>query len=640
MHRFSFLRLFGLLFLTFTFTHCDDGPSSVSSCGDDFLDPGEQCDGSQFAVADCQALGFYEQAGALTCRADCTVDTAACSLRCGDGVVSVVHGEQCDGVNLESQTCLSVGFVGGVLACGADCRFDTSGCLSVCGNGVPEPGEGCDDGANVPGDGCSPLCQPETGWTCAGTPSYCEPVCGDDLLHGNEDCDTNQLGGTTCESLGYNGGALACTEACAFDLRDCEAHGRCGDGVLHGVSGEECDGVELGGRECRDLDFWTGPLACGAGCAFDTTGCLGVASVAGGGRFACAVLTDGTVRCWGRNQRGQLGDGTTTDRLGAVPVTGLTGVASLGLGGSHACAVLTDGTVKCWGWNAYGQLGLGTIVDQATPTSVPGLANVAKVTAGERHTCAVLADGSMRCWGYNGNGRLGDNTATDRLSPVTVPGLSGVRDASSGANHTCAVTTAGHAFCWGQNTFGQLGTGTTTESRVPVRAGTFDLADRIVAGYQHTCAHIYNAYNVPGGTARCWGSNGYGQLGDGLLNHGTTCGPSDCAMSPVVITGFTGNIAELSLTPYSTCLRTDLGALWCWGYNNLGQVGDGTLTTRTSPVLLAFPAIEKLWPTAGSHLCVTRADSPDVFCWGWNDAGQVGDGTLENRNAPTAVLRP
>ncbi len=644
MRYFSFLRLIGIFFLAFTFTHCDDGPSSVSSCGDDFLDPGEQCDGAAFAVADCQALGFYEQAGALSCKSDCTVDTSACSLRCGDGVVSAAHGEQCDGVNLEGQTCLGLGFVGGVIACGPDCLYDTSQCLSICGNGVPEPGEGCDDDGNDPGDGCSPLCQPEEGWTCAGTPSYCEPVCGDDLLLGDEVCDTSQLDGATCESLGYHGGALACTEACTHDVTDCEAAGRCGDGIIQGDFGEECEGTDLGGQGCHELDFWTGQLACSAGCAFDTAGCLGVTSVVQGGRFTCAVLTDRTVRCWGRNQRGQLGDGTTVDRLAAAPVTDLTGVTALGLGGSHACAVLTDGSVKCWGWNAYGQLGLGSIVDQATPTTVPGLANVNRVTAGERHTCAVLADGSMRCWGFNGNGRLGDNTATDRMSPVAVSGLGSVRDASCGGDHTCAVTAQGHAFCWGKNLHGQLGIGTTTESRVPVRVSDFLSADRIVAGYRHTCVHFYSSSNPAGGTALCWGSNSHGQLGDRMSSHGSTCGEAgdiaDCSRSPVTVTGFSGAIAELALTPYSTCLRTDLGALWCWGRNDYGQVGDGTFSNRAVPVQVTFPVIARLWPGLGSHLCATRPDTPDVFCWGWNDVGQVGDGTLENRNAPTTVVRP
>ena len=628
------------LVLALSLGGCDEKAKPVSSCGDDFLDPGEECDRTVFAVPDCEALGFYEQSGALTCRADCTVERAACSLYCGDDLIQGAEGEQCDGTNLNGQTCAARGYTNGVLACDATCQYDLSGCVT-CGDGVTELGEACDDGGNEPQDGCSALCQVEVGWACAGTPSVCEPICGDSRLVGDEVCDTLEFGELTCESLGYYGGELVCTAACEPDLLACEANGICGDDLIQAAHGEQCDAANLDGATCHTRSFWTGALGCTGACAFDTADCLGIVSAAAGGRFTCVVLTDGTVRCWGRNQRGQLGDGTTTDSLVPVTVAGLTNVASLGLGGSHACAVLTDGTLKCWGYNGYGQLGIGSIVDQSTATTVPGLTGVHRVSGGERHACAALTDGTVRCWGFNGSGRLGDGTTTDRTSPVAVSGLTGIRDVSAGGNHTCAVNTPGYVYCWGLGTSGQLGNNGIVDSLLPVRAGTLTGADAVHAGYYHTCVHVYSSQNTDGGTAYCWGQNGYGQLGDGVINHGTTCMGADCSRLPVAIPGYSGAIAQLALTGYSTCLRTDTGQAWCWGMNTYGQVGDGTTTTRMNPVQLStLPGASALWPSFGSHVCASRAGSPDLFCWGMNDYGQVGDGTTVNATAPLTVVAP
>ncbi|MBU1244841.1 DUF4215 domain-containing protein [Myxococcota bacterium] len=641
MTGYKIFPILGFLLVLFL-TGCDDKAKIISSCGDNFLDPGEACDGTALPVTECTELGFYVQNGTISCRSDCTIDTSVCSLFCGDDVIQGGEGEQCEGTNLNGNDCTTQGYSSGSLSCDAvTCRFDTTGCVSQCGNGILETVEGCDDGQLSPGDGCSALCQVEPGWECEGSPSICDPTCGDDLLVEGEVCDGSELDGRTCESEGFYTGDLACSAGCTLDLSGCEAGGFCGDTVIQDTFGEQCEGADLNESSCQDLDFWTGGLSCGDDCQYVTTGCLDIVSVVAGGRFTCVILSDRTVRCWGRNQRGQLGDGTTVDSLSAVTVGGLSNVASLGLGGSHACAVLTDGTLKCWGYNAYGQLGLGNIVDQSTPVTVPGLSGVQQVVGGERHTCAVLSTGAMKCWGYNGNGRLGDGTMVDRLSPVSVSNLTQIRSGAAGANHTCAQNNQGWVYCWGLNTFGQLGNNTITDSAVPVRAGSFTTADAVSAGYSHTCAHIYSNQNTDGGTAFCWGLNNYGQLGDGVTNHGTTCGGSDCSRTPVSIPNFTNTIAQLSLSPYSTCLRTDLGELWCWGRNDLGQVGDGSLLPRLNPVLVStLSNVSSVWPTAGSHVCASRADSTELFCWGWNDAGQVGDQTLVNRSTPVAVVRP
>ena len=201
---------------------CDD-TTKKEGCGNGLLDLGEQCDGSEGDATSCAELGYYDQAGEIQCKSDCQWDLSVCTGgRCGDGSVDVADGEECDGANLIGNTCQSLGFSGGTLACDANCRYDLSGCTAVCGNGYVEVGEGCDDGNQANGDGCDASCAVEVGWTCvADSPSLCTTVCGDDVTVGGEACDGNDLGGSTCQSLGYAGGTLSCLDTCQFDESQC-----------------------------------------------------------------------------------------------------------------------------------------------------------------------------------------------------------------------------------------------------------------------------------------------------------------------------------------------------------------------------------------------------------------------------------
>ena len=197
-------------------------------------------------------------------------------------------------------------------------------------------------------------------------------------------------------------------------------------------------------------------------------------ALTGGYRHTCAVVSDGSARCWGRNTEGQLGNSTNTASRVAVTPTGLTtGITAIVAGGAHTCAVQT-GTVKCFGLNSAGQLGNGTIINSSSPASVPGLAGVTGVAGGGSHSCAFGAIGTVSCWGLNQEGELGigDPVVNNVVAPVLVLGLTGQSEVSAGIQHVCSRTST-VIKCWGLNTGGQLGNGTTTRSFSPVTVQGF-----------------------------------------------------------------------------------------------------------------------------------------------------------------------
>ena len=265
---------------------CETNTKNVDSCGDGFVDPGEECD-TTVGEHTCQSLGYYNPLGVLRCTIDCQLDDGSCGGRCGDEEVQGTEGEECDGGDLNGQNCQSLGYTGGTLACGAGCTYDVSGCAGKCGNGVIDADEGeiCDGGA-LAGETCKTqgyhggelMCMAD----CSGyNLDNCTAVgrCGDGVIQGTygEICDGANLDEKTCEGEGYYGGQLTCSEDCeALELTDCESVGACGDGIIQSEHGEDCDGFDLDGQTCVSLNYSArgGTLTCGDGCVFDMGACI------------------------------------------------------------------------------------------------------------------------------------------------------------------------------------------------------------------------------------------------------------------------------------------------------------------------------------------------------------------------------
>ncbi|MBL8720400.1 MAG: hypothetical protein JNL79_30725 [Myxococcales bacterium] len=356
-----------------------------------------------------------------------------------------------------------------------------------------------------------------------------------------------------------------------------------------------------------------------------------VRSLSAGSEMTCAALADGTVRCWGRNNVGQLGNGTKTfdPVVRPVQVTGLTDAVAVSAGVEYACALRAGGTVVCWGGNALGVLGNGTTTDSLTPTPVTGLTDVTEIAAGFTATCVRRADASVWCWGRGGD--YGTTSLTQSNVPVRVTGLADVQrlaNANEGgtsfASLVCALLADKTVQCFSAaNGSGQLGNGTKNGSRTPAPVSGVGEASAITASLLHACA-------VRADGTWCWGASRL--VGDGTVEE---------RLSPVKVSSTI--FAELSSGFDHTCARESGGTVWCWGSNNRGQSGDGATIKvgdhRLSPA--KSNVTDAVLLSAGMHHNCVYTRAKRTLCWGANDFGELGWGTpgsLERSAVPTDVV--
>lgn len=327
---------------------------------------------------------------------------------------------------------------------------------------------------------------------------------------------------------------------------------------------------------------------------------------------ACRAYGDGRVECRGDGRHGELGAnayGTVSPDW--VPVKGLAGRAiEVAVGYAHSCALLEDGKVQCWGQNNYGELGDGTKKESELPVSVVGLSRVSMISAGGYKTCAVLkSSGEVRCWGNNHSGQLGNGSKTSpqvSTTPLEVIGLDDVERIDVGTVATCAVRKGGKAYCWGDNRERTLGNGESADSAVPTLVTNIETAIDISVGELHACAVV-----ADGGTW-CWGTHKvgpwYGVLGTGISNVTHSAVPVPLEDAPAAKRVTVGD-------EYACIIASSDGAVWCWGTNNDGRLGNGKTTNSATPVAAISSPNDMTAIAAGNYTVCAIRRGKDV-CWG------------------------
>jgi cysteine-rich repeat protein len=550
---------------------------------------------------------------------------------------------------------------------------------AACGNASVEAGEQCDDGNLLTGDGCSTTCTREVFRVAAGA-NHSLVLREDGAVWSWGSNGSGQLGdNTTVDRV-----ASAAVQGLG-QMKEVKAY------ASHSLALRASDGtVWAWGRNTYGQLGESTTTTPSRPLPVQVSSLSGIKALAVS-NHVLALDSDGAVHSWGYNSNGQLGDGTTTDRFTPHKLTSLSNVVAIAAGASHSLAASAspvDGTVSvhAWGLNSSGQLGDGTTLQRSTPVLVAGLSKVVALAAGTSHSLALSSGGTVYAWGLNTSGQLGDGTTTTRRTPIPVPGLTNVVAISAGANYSLALRSDGTVYAWGLNTSGQLGDGTTTTRRTPIPVPNLTNVVAIAAGDNHSLA--VRAV----GTVYAWGDNDNGQLGDGSTTnratptqallpffcgngvvepgeacddgnstHGDGCSPLCTTEAAAPLCGNAsveageqcddGNVASAdgcSTTctrevfrvatgaNHSLMLRED-GAVWSWGSNGSGQLGDGSTTLRNSPVPTQGLGQMKEVKAYASHSLALRASDGTVWAWGRNTYGQLGESSSTTSSRPLPV---
>jgi alpha-tubulin suppressor-like RCC1 family protein len=495
------------------------------------------------------------------------------------------------------------------------------------GGGDASQGSGQEAGEQ--GDGASGPCSP--------TQLLCNGLCvPDDAVNCGtcgHDCTTLHVTTTpSCSAAGQ----------CTFPALTCAA------GWAHCSSnaGDGCEADLSQPAHCGSCTACVGGPFCSLSAG--VYACNKATAVGAGTHVSFALFSNGTIDAWGADEgdlsnasSGQLGTGAN-DANSSVPtlVSNTTTATAVAVGDSHACALLSNGTVECWGDNYYGELGTDTTTaNSETPIAVTGLSNVIAIAAGAVHTCALVSGGTVQCWGSNDYGELGNDTSalcngSDMCSsaPVAVSNLTNVTAIAIGAetdqnaDHTCALLGTGKVECWGFNQDGELGNGSMTTNGVAAAGPVSNVtnATAITGRAEGGCALI------SGGSVRCWGTNDVGQLGDGTTNDSpTSVAVSDLTDGMSLSVGPTGN---------SVCAVRSSGVAVCWGSNDTGQLGMGVQTEDMSMTPLPVSGLTNVSAIAvgSGHACALLATG-NVECWGSDFYGELANATAMSDDNPAPL---
>jgi alpha-tubulin suppressor-like RCC1 family protein len=363
----------------------------------------------------------------------------------------------------------------------------------------------------------------------------------------------------------------------------------------------------------------------GSPATFFANALFSVKAISSGGGYSCELRMDGAAYCAGVNAEGNFGNGTLIAWDHMTEAGGGILFAALSTGALGAvCGLALNGDAYCWGDGTAGELGNGVFGRSSVPVQVQGTLKFRTISVGGGHVCAIATSGSAYCWGANNDGQLGiGNSGTNSSTPVLVNTTQTFTQISAGEIATCGVTTAGVGLCWGDNTEGEVGDGGTEAAPSPEIVIGNHVWRQITVGISHTCG--VTTSNV----VYCWGTNVSG------LGNGTTQSFSPSAVS--------SNVAfqQVQTAFNSACALTTGGNVYCWGDNSAGQLGDGTTTVHATPTLIPTgPTFASLGKAAPSAFCAIAKSGGPAWCWGNNQAGALGTGTLGFQSSPARVLNP
>lgn len=336
--------------------------------------------------------------------------------------------------------------------------------------------------------------------------------------------------------------------------------------------------------------------------------------------YTIAIDKNSDIYTWGYNQYGQLGDGSATQRNLPIYIPGLNDIKETAVY-HHAMAVTNEGKLYAWGENSSGKLGLGDTINRSTPTLIKSLTNISSAAVNLDHTIALRNDGTVYTWGNNKYGQLGDGTTNNRYIPKLVEGLANVTAIAAGGYYSAALTADGYVYTWGNNSSGQLGDGTTNNSCIPKLVEGLTNVTAIAAGRTHFVALTQD------GTVYAWGENVYGQLGDGT---------TQSKLSPVLVQGING-VVDIGAGHAHTAALKENGDVYIWGHNYLRDSVNETSDRNTVPTqVIGITNIDKI--AVGIDYCFTaNTNNGKIYCWGYNQYGQLANGTITNVTTPSLI---